>query len=153
HGAVGLAAVAVDEQEFGHVRVPFVPGAWQRPAPCGPPVPGMTNEIGTPGQETGLFFLRPRTRLRAPTAAPAGLSPGWVWSRTPGRAVPPPRPGERRRQSVDGRTRPETRTRLELAILDRHIGGGHARVRAVPAVEQGDDDHVSRRAGDVEGQV
>src|SRR5262249_21026673 len=49
---------------------------------------------------------------------------------------------------------PETRTRLELAIDDRHIGGGHARVRAVAAVEYRVDGRGRRTgAGDVAGQV
>src|SRR5262249_4331316 len=52
---VGLAAVAVDKQESGHVRVPFLPEACQRPAPCGPPFTLMTNESGTRGQEAASF--------------------------------------------------------------------------------------------------
>src|SRR5262249_3483119 len=55
-GAVGLAAVAVDEQEGSHLRAPFVREAWRRAALRGPPFSGMTNEVAGRGQESEILF-------------------------------------------------------------------------------------------------
>src|SRR5262245_16940640 len=65
----------------------------------------------------------------------------------------PRRAGERRQQSVDGPTGSETLMRSGFAIDGRHIGGVHALVLAGAAIEYRVDGHLSRRRGDVEGQV
>src|SRR5262249_23235148 len=53
--------VAVVEQEFGHVRTPLVPEACQWLALCGLLFTGMTNAIGTQGQEAGFCWTAANT--------------------------------------------------------------------------------------------